>query len=80
MRILRISSVFGIFLPIILVATAQSATTFPGITQGSFNVGQTGAATYTIPIEAPPGINGSLRVWSMALDARAFARLDITPI
>lgn len=42
-----------------LIASSALAATSPvGTTSGSFDVNANGAATYTVPLQTPPGING----------------------
>src|ERR1051325_5647321 len=38
--------------------SARTQTTVAGVTPGSFRVSESGAATYTIPIQVPPGVAG----------------------
>ncbi len=45
----------GVLFP---VREASAQTTVAGFTPGSFQVGPSGAATYTIPIQVPPGVAG----------------------
>lgn len=40
------------------IGVASAATTVPGLMAGQFEVDNNGAATYTIPIEVPPGKGG----------------------
>ncbi|HTL18103.1 MAG TPA: SpvB/TcaC N-terminal domain-containing protein, partial [Patescibacteria group bacterium] len=46
------------FLLVGLSSLQAQATTLVGSTPGEFAVGQSGAASYNIPIQVPPGING----------------------
>src|SRR6266436_3459905 len=50
---LTLFALFAVFLK-----PAHAQTTVPGFTPGSFQVSASGAATYTIPIQVPPGIAG----------------------
>src|SRR5207245_2344255 len=45
----------GVLFP---VREANAQTTVAGFTPGSFQVNESGAATYTIPIQVPPGVAG----------------------
>src|SRR5262245_64329912 len=51
--------VFGIFCAVLLIAMPQQASQAQTMSlPGKFEVGAAGAATYTIPIAAPPGTAG----------------------
>ncbi len=45
-------------LSVLVLPTGHAQTTVAGITPGSFRVNESGAATYTIPIQVPPGVAG----------------------
>lgn len=55
-----IQTLAGLIVSITLsgISSANTPTTLVGVTPGGFDVNQTGAATFNIPIEVPPGIAG----------------------
>lgn len=58
-----------------LLATAQTPTgssTEVGITEGQLSVSLSGGANYTVPIAAPPGINGVVPQVSLVYNSQSF--------
>jgi hypothetical protein len=49
---------FGVVTAFSGVSALQAQTVTPGSVAGRFSVNQNGAATYTLPIQVPPGISG----------------------
>ncbi len=60
-RLSSFSFIFGLFivsLSLSFYSTSQAQTVLAGSVAGQFSVNQNGAATYTLPIQVPPGVTG----------------------